>query len=215
VATVAEALQDQVARTLTSTETVTTLHEGTRVVQSDATRNLTAADTDANWTVATGANGVRAFVVTPTDVRGNLLTLDPTTDSTRIEVTGAGGNTWRLHVYEEAATGQHYLAVKNGSGSLTDRPCGGIDMGEPIDLSAGTVDGADCPALSFAEGTTAPWTVSVVYGNHTDANYTVTLNTTTAESEVAGPAAGTSPRWEPVVYSLALELTVQRPGRPG
>jgi len=188
------------------------LHNGTRVVQDNATRDLTNASGGANWTVVTGAAGIRSFVLTPTDVEGELLSLDPTDGATRVEVTGANGSVWRLYVYAESATGDTHLAVKNGSsGTVTDPACGGGNWtGDRIDLVGGTVGGTPCAALDFAAGTDGPWTVNVTLGNHTAGNYSLVANTTSV-GDLRGPTATASPRWEPYVYEAALNLSVRSP----
>lgn len=186
-----------------------TLHNGTRVVQSNQSRELTDASGAANWSLASNAGGIRSFEIRPTAVTGGPLDLEPDSESTRVNVSG-GGATWRLYVYNNSAD-EPTLAVLNGSesGDPTD-VCGGYEVGDPIDLTAGTVDGTDCPGIDFAKGTAKPWNVSVTYGNLTAGSYNATVNTTDV-GDLNDPGSGASPREEPILFSAHLELTYRAP----
>jgi len=183
-----------------------TLHNGTYVVQND-TRSLTGDTGGTNWTVVTGAEAVRSFELNLTRVEGETLDLDPVNGSTRINVSG-GGSTWQLYAFNDSVNGPT-IAVKNGSESTPSAACT-FDFGDRIDLTEGTVGGTDCPELSFAKGTTAPWNVSVTYGNKTNGTYSLTANTTQTGA-LHGPGSADSPRWEPRIYSADLELSYRTP----
>jgi len=185
-----------------------TLHNGTRIVQ-DGSRNLTDAAGTATWTVATNATGIREFTITPDRIDGT--TVDPVSanGSTRINVTGSNG-TWRLHVYDD---GGPTLAVKNASEASPTTVCPAFDTGARVDLIEGTVNGTACAGLDFAKGLSpeGPWDVSIVRGNHTAGTYALTANTTAISPNLDGPGSGSSPRWEPRVYSAALDLSYRTP----
>ncbi|MFB6121500.1 MAG: hypothetical protein ABEJ68_10335 [Halobacteriaceae archaeon] len=201
-------VSQQLAAALVHADLAATIHEGTRIVQDNSSRDLTDAAGAVNWTVTSNVTGVRSFVLTPSNITGDLQTADPSNDSTRIVVAG-GGAEWRLHLYQNGSGS--YLAVTDETGAIeTESACGGISTGEEIDLIAGTANGTACSGLDFANGTAPPWTISVTYGNHTAGTYNLTVNSTDI-GNLALPGSGDSPRWAPMAYSATLNLTYRTP----
>lgn len=183
-----------------------TFHNGTRIVQENGSRALTNASGASNWTLATGAAGVRGFEI---DVAGDGLSgAGAATNATTVNVTGAGGDSWLLFVYDDsAATTDHQIAVQNGTETVPTDICNGSANGPTIDLTASTVDGADCAGLSFAEGVSAPYDVRYEYGANAEGSYELTVNTTAVSTGgLDGPGPAASPYWVPVVYDATLDV---------
>ncbi|MDS0298481.1 hypothetical protein NDI76_06985 [Halogeometricum sp. S1BR25-6] len=128
---------------------------GTRIAQANASRNLSAPDGAANWTLA-NATGVRdlTFALDATSLAtvSNGENESDLLDSGafRANLTDSAG-TRSVFVYERS-DGDAGVTVRGTDGSLTT--CGPVTGGTvTLDVEARTVDGAACPALSqFDEG---------------------------------------------------------------
>ncbi|MFB6167459.1 MAG: hypothetical protein ABEJ43_01275 [Haloferacaceae archaeon] len=185
----------------------TTFHDGTRLRQTDPTREFTSASGAANWTLATSADGVREFEVNVTG--GLTTTATPQSDAFGVNVDGSGGNRWSLYAYNDG--GGERIAVKNGTGPVNTNVCSGLYTQDPrVNLTAGTVNGTACPAIDFARGTSAPYDVSYQYGNRSTGTYRLTVNTSNV-GNVNGPGPTTSPYRVPVVYSVTTDVVYRSP----
>lgn len=185
------------------------LDKGALVLQTETTRRMYDKDTDANWTLVSQAVDTRDFVVNITDSTGLQSTSDPETEAFEVLVTD-GSNEWHLYVYENVSTSTTAIAVKNASQS---DPTEGIcsPSNEPqINLINGTVDGTSCSAIEFAKGVGTPYDIEFVYGNRSIGTFELTANLSSSGSpettNLNGAASGTSPYWEPVVYTVRLDF---------
>jgi hypothetical protein len=172
---------------------------------------MTDASGTANWTMATGADDVRAFEMNTTG--GLESTALPETQAFNVTVRGSGGNEWRFYVYDNPALPDAEIAVKNGTGALESNVCGGLlPSGPPrVNLTAGTVAGSDCDKLVFAKGTTPPYDIEITYGDRAEGTYNATVNTTNVGT-FNGPGPASSPYEVPVVYSLSVDVVYRTPG---
>lgn len=182
------------------------LHEGTWLRQTDSSRNMSDHSGTLNWTLTEDANGIRDFSV---NVAGGLeSTSTPEADAYNISVIGSGGDRWSLYVYDDSAP---KLAVQNGSETSPNAVCSSQLPSSPpftVNLTAGSVDGADCAAIDFAKGTTPPYDVTYTWGNRSEGTYNLTVNSTTTHGfdDFGDPG---QPEKIPIVYSVSLELTYE------
>lgn len=151
---------------------------GTHLRQSNETRDFSDASGDGtDWQVVAGAQGVsdysmavnRADLYTDTgDTLSELLS-----NSFSLHVTDADGTTWELHVYENSENNVTVKPILDGTGQTACE----VNASEvDIDLVEGTVGGAACGTLTFAEGLggaidieyRTPTAVSGTYSMQTD-----------------------------------------------
>jgi hypothetical protein len=139
-----------------------TLHNGTRIVQTNGSRNVTAADGSSNWTLASGLSGVRQFRL---NLTGASLT--NATQSTlgsndvfhiRIDDQSAA---WDVYVYRPPSGNvTTSVTVRNVTSGDTSQPCATEGAHAVLNVTAGTVGGDPCPGLSFLSGLQSPYTIT-------------------------------------------------------
>jgi hypothetical protein len=172
-----------------------TLHQGTWLRQNGS-RHMTNSSGNHTWTMATDANDVRGFEMNTTG--GIAAVSDVEDEAFNVTVRGSNGDRWRFYVYEDP---DPELAV-NDTGSFERNICSGLFSDPPrVNLTAGTVNGADCSDLVFANNTDPPYDIIVSHGDRTEGTYNVTVNGTTA--------VGDAPEQFPVVYSLSVDVVYQ------
>lgn len=187
--------------------------DGTRVFQNTtvngSVRPFTNESGVSDWTLATGVSGVREArlnVTTPaSDADGE--TCATRSDCYAMTVTNASaGETWRLTVYVDSSDANPNVTVwvENASGVVDS--CTVTQSHAWINVTAGTLAGDPCPALTFAEGVTAPYTVNYRNGDAIAGNYTLTVDTVVASSPHYG-ADDSAPSLEPRLYAATVEVT--------
>lgn len=189
-----------------------TLNDGSRLVQDDSSRNLTSNTPTADWTLATGVDDVRKFDLNSTG--GLNSTTNPESDAFAVDITGTGGNTWSLYLYEDG--GNATIAVSNGTATTPTDVCGGLITGPPrVNLTAGTVEGSPCPEIDFANGTSAPYDIEYRRGDLSTGTYSLTVNETVSAGgsgdDFNGPGPTASPYVVPTVYSVSADVVYQSP----
>lgn len=196
--------QYAVGGTDTRVENVT-LHEGRLLRQTDPDRRLTnESGVEEDWTLVTNADHVRGY-----DIRLTNVTEDSPADAFQLRVSGSGGKQWRLYAYD---SGGLTISVKNGSESVTTGVCSTAysSTDVTIDVTAGTVNGTDCPPLRFATNVSAPYDIAYANGRAANGTYNLTVNTSAGASvetnHFNGPSSPTSPYWVYAVYSADAEL---------
>jgi hypothetical protein len=186
----------------------TTLDNGTRLRQTDSTRALTANDSDANWTLATGADDVRGFEF-------NATGDEPLgANATEIRVDESDSSeTWSLFVYDNGSSPS--LAVNNATGGTTANICDSqYSDGTRVNLTAGTINGTACPAIEFAKGADPPYDISYNYSDNATGTYDLTVNTTVAThsgDNFNDTVSNTTPYAVPVVYSVSTDVVYRSP----
>jgi len=184
------------------------LDDGRLLRQTDPSRAFTNRTGTANWTLATGVEDTRSFVVTVSNPSGST----PGTDAFNVSLVSLGGDRWSVYVYEDG--GALELAVQNVSdGSPTLDVCGPISEPARIDLTRGTVNGEPCGALVFGNGISpgAVYDIEFRRGDHIQGTYNLTVNTATAGTSVESQnfetvASGTSPYEVPAIYSAHVDV---------
>jgi hypothetical protein len=175
---------------------------GTRLRQTDGSRNATDVSNQANWTMVAATEDVRRLELNTTG--GLQSTTDPRAEAFRIQVTGSGGDEWRVFVYDDAGA---TVAVENGT--FHDDVCSDVITGPPrLNLAAGTVNGVDCEALTFAENVTSPYEIQIAYGNRTRATYdAIVRGQFVPASNFDSPP--NSPYTVPAVYGVRTRIAFQ------
>lgn len=191
-------------------ESSLSVHDGTLLRQTDPARAYTSSGGATNWTLATSVPDIRAFSLV---VEGGLQsTSDPAREAFNATLVGSGGAEWSVYVYDD---GGLTVGVRNATGPV-NTACPGAYSATPvsINLTAGTVNGASCPALSFAAGTTAPHAVNYTRGARALGTYNLTVNTTPPTATVTstsfnGPGPANSPYELPAVYDATFTLVYE------
>lgn len=183
------------------TNTVT----GTRVVQNNDSRFVSAGATSYTLTTAADQHDQAAFELNPTDL--------PNTSEPPFEIVVSGSKTATLSVYQDGLT----TIVDYGAGQCTvDSP-----DGVTIDAVDGTLNGRSCGDYQ------PPVTISEVQVNNGDqATGNLSIVALGSPATVASPTAGSTPTGSPppagtasgnsttrfpahhVVYGVPVELTV-------
>ena len=183
---------------------------GRQVVQN-RTRNFTAANGAANWTLTTDVapnRGLRAFRLS---VRPGNLSSAPN-GSFRVDVTDAD-QTWRVHVYGNASAVQ-VAVYDDTTGSLTtDANCSAAptptDGTVTVDLTAGTVGGRECAPLSVFADVDDAFDVAYRNADAIDGTYSVVVNRSTLGADAgvyATQTSGSVPYTAPAVYAVAADV---------
>lgn len=201
--------QHAVGGTETRVENVT-LHEGRLLRQTDADRRLTnESSVEEDWTLVTNAERIRGY-----DIRLTNVTEDTPGDAFQLRVSGSGGKQWRLYAYD---SGGLTISVKNGSEPVTTGICSTAysSTDVTIDVTAGTINGTNCPPLRFATNVSAPYDIAYANGRAANGTYNLTVNTSAGASvetnHFNGPSSPTSPYWVHAVYSVDAEIYYESP----
>lgn len=191
---------------------------GSRIVQDNATRALTDATGNGNWTLASDVGGARGYrltlnrsaLVNAADSDGNASALRDA-GVFRIVVSD-GPSTWRLYLYRDGA-GHLSLKVGDGSGTVSAacEASGGGDQFVDVRPTAATVGGDPCAPLANVTWS-GPVDLAYERGDHAAGTYEVTV------AGEAGSLPGTytadqSPRAEPLLYAATVEMRHVAPER--
>lgn len=192
-----------------------TLHEGKLIRQTDETRNfLNASPTTPDWRLADDVEDTRAFTMTV-----DRTSLVDTTDSNArsddaFHVLLEGSTDWELFVYQKGGS-EIAIATVAGGGVPTER-CTVASADATVDLTAGTLDGEDCPGLAWADGISGGYHLAYRDGHNAQGTYNLTVNTTgSADVNTTnlndGTANPSSPYFVPAVYSASFDATYESP----
>ena len=142
--------------------------QGTWVNQSYHERNFTAGGSTSDpdfvedWTLFSGAEGVRAYRIHVTDT-SKLEGISPLDDGDAVhnftvEATDSDGDTWTMQVFhdntgivDELSGSPYVVRTIDGDGDRRFCSVDGSESSFWINVSAGTVAGDDCRALRFGE----------------------------------------------------------------
>ncbi|ELZ71592.1 hypothetical protein C457_06076 [Haloferax prahovense DSM 18310] len=181
--------------------------EGTRISQTDATRNFTDGNETTDWTLASGV-GVRG-------VRFNVSrdSLATSSGSAFELVVDDGTNAVETEVYRNST--RVFVTVEDAGGSRTT--CGvAADAGDyvTIDVADGRLDGATCDPLD-AVHTDLDGPVTLSYRNAVQAEGTYELyvnetNATVFDAAKYAPAgSGSSPVAEQALYAVNVSYVYE------
>ncbi|MCU4716613.1 DUF7261 family protein [Halapricum hydrolyticum] len=172
--------------------TVIGVTQGTFIGQFNASRNFTSANGIEDWELANDTYGTRAFRINITE---------PGADDFVVSVTN-GSDTWSAEIDGNSTNTTIDI---DGAGSCTVGPT------PEIDLTAGTVDGSPCEALSFGENVSAPYSIKFEDANEVVGNFSLVVNSTSYDatnydSERDSPFAD-----DEAVYAATLYLRHESP----
>lgn len=142
---------------------------GTRIEQTDGTRNFTDTNGDGNWTLATKVNHSREFRVNVTRSALNTLSGLPFTI-----LVNDGSSSWQMNLTKDGSD----IVV-----STKETTCSVTGDSAWINVTAGTVSGTDCENFSFASGVTDPYDITYENASNAEGTYHVIVdNQTVANS---------------------------------
>ena len=173
-----------------------TVH-GTAII--DESDDFASEADDANWTVAGGISAVRAFNVF-VDGRSDLR--ERGDDEFRIVANDtANADRWHLNVTKNTSTNEIVVGVAAGGSFET---CRHNDDTAWVNVTAGTVAGEPCDALTFAEGVSGSYDLEYRNGTAVRGHYSMVVDNPVGAS-YASPDAG-DPRAEAALYRMTVDL---------
>ncbi|MEF8882630.1 MAG: hypothetical protein V5A34_08930 [Halapricum sp.] len=195
--------------------------EGSRINQSDSTREFTAADGSEDWAVVqdverpgSGENATRAFQLNVT----KSALADSETDAFRVNVTEYNGvDSWEVRIWNETSNTVN-ISVASGSSDVECTP-ETHQSNVRIDLTSGTVDNKPCRALRinatsgddyrFASGVGSRYNISFRNGDEAAGTYSlVTRNASVdgSSSLLKSPGDGQQPHVTEALYAVTATL---------
>lgn len=176
--------------------------DGTRIFQSNETRNFTNVDGDATWTAVESVDATRAFEL---NVSRSVLSSSCTllTDCFNVSVTD-GSSYWNVSM-KETASGVEVNIEGGGS-------CGPIDEDfVTVDLTAGTVNGTNCPDLSWGDApTSSGYDIVFNNGDETAGTYSLVVRDTTVSATDYDSGAG-DPSITDALYAVTVAVDYESP----
>lgn len=193
--------------------------DGTRLAQTNASRDLTNVDGNESWTLVNDADRVRAIrlglesdalveVSNPSPSAGHLeskgvftLTLD------------GDGESVRAFVYRNDS-GSVVVSVDEGAGSLAG-PCAvpvGPDGRFDVDVTGASVAGTDCAALAAFADVDGPYDVAFANGDDAAGTYSLVVDRRLGEVDTTDYHAdedATGPTATRALYDATVETTYE------
>lgn len=174
---------------------------GTRLWQANASRAFTNATGAEDWTLAAGVDDTRAFRL-QVDNGGLLSGCGLFSDCFYLTVSD-GADDWRVQIYDNGI-----LTVEVDDGSGSTETCTSSEATVDIDLTAGTVDGEPCPALSFGEAPDSGYDITYSNADEVTGTYSLVVDDPAIASggTPSDYAVGSnSPNASVAVYELVLD----------
>ena len=195
-------------RTLTQT-TLVGVTNVTYVVQDEPSRHFTDRNGAANWTLTESGMDLRDFRL--------YVTADSLTEVGNLSCSGSadcftvtvddGSDTWRLFVYSTDGS-DVAIEVENASGETG--VCSTTTGSAVINVTAGTLDGQDCPSLSFATGVDGPYTISYENADAVRGSYVLLVEGSVSPSVHYG--TNDSPYLDPKIESATVHSRYETDG---
>ena len=192
--------------------------EGTRMRQANGSRNFSSADGSANWTLASDVTGMRQFRlnVTRTTLADSTRSLVGTAGVDVFEVRFDDQSTeWQVFVYKNT-TGTHTVnvTVENRTSGTKFGPCSATTEEVVVNVTAETVDGESCSALSFVSDLQSPYEITYHDADSTTGEGTYHLfvdNSSVAQSPEPqfNDVPGDSPWADAAVYSVGFDANYE------
>jgi hypothetical protein len=194
-----------------------TLRDGTRIVQTNGSRNFTAADGSSNWTLANDVSGTRGFRINATNASlTNTTQATLAADAVFYVHINAPSGTWEVYVYRDLVGANTInVTVRNVTSGRKRDPCSTAGDHAFVNVTAGTVGGEPCPGLSFVSelGSSYAITYNDTKALSGDATINGTYHLIVDDASVArspGPvlddAPGDSPWADPAVYAVYYDV---------
>lgn len=186
---------------------------GTRIAdETPGGSTFEGTDGADQWQVAS-TNATRAFVlnVSRTSVGSDTFG-GPRSDEFEVNVT-SGTDSWLVNLSDDGGTFTVGVREPGGATATCAAPSGSGNV--EVDLTAGTVGGAECPALSFASGVPRPYDIEFNNSQVVVGNYSLVVNGTdyNATALESGPTAGDTgdPYATPALYSATVRYRYDAP----
>jgi hypothetical protein len=199
-----------------------TLTNGTRMLQTDASRNFTAADGAANWTLAAGvsARRFRLAVRNASLATATNATVGSGQGVFHVHLNDQSSSRWRAFIYRDPNTNTVNVTVRNDAGGTVSEsePCSATAEHVLVDITDGTVGGESCPALSFASALQSPYAITYNEtetggGTETAAGTYHLIVDDGSVTRTPGPefndAPGNSPWADAVVYAASYDVVYE------
>lgn len=135
---------------------------GSRVLQTDGSRNFSDARANSNWTLASGATGIRqfGFNVTVASLTDSTQSPDETSDVFYVRFTNPSTE-WKVFIYQNQSDSNSLnVTVRNETADETFDPCSARGDHIFVNISAATVGGDSCSALSFVSEFESSFTIT-------------------------------------------------------
>lgn len=196
---------------------------GTRIVQTNATRPLTNASGTANWTLVSGSGGLQAAELR---VDGGSLaapqgTIDAATlnasDAARLVATEPDGDRWAVFVYAaDNASDDVFVSVAGPAGTLagTCRAPPGADGTVRVDLSGGTVGGGACEPLDAFATLDADHDLAIHEGASAAGSYSMVVDRLASavdDGDFGTDGSTTAPYATGAIYGATVSLGYTTP----
>lgn len=168
--------------------------DGTRIYQTNGSRNFTDATASPDWTLADSVDNARAF-------RFNV-TGQPGTEQFVVRLDD-GGDTWEVF-FRDGGSNDVEIVVDNGTG---EQRCDTVPTyPAEIDLTAGTVAGTACEALAFGDAPSGTYDVAFENGTEFTGTYSLVVDDVIGTSPPPAEfSADGNPSVSEAVYDLTLE----------
>lgn len=197
---------------------VADIRRGTRIVQTNESRNFTDDDANADWKLAGDVSDTRGFWMNVsrdslTDSSQSLLPVDAVYYA---RFTDAGGSEWRVYVYRNLSANSLNVTVKDMSGLGTAYgPCTTPRDHAIVNLTNESIAGDPCPELGYPLGNMTG-EYAITYNDTTDAvagdtaagEYELTVDSGDVHDAPYHPlGSGKSPHKAKVLYSATLRVS--------
>ena len=186
-----------------SAVTITSITDGTRVLQHDADRNFSNRNGESSWQVAQNVTAVRDFRMTVS--RDSLHnpgneSCDESGDCFDVIVEN-GTDTWIASVSRSG--NDVVVTVENSSGAV--ETCSESGTTIAIDFSAGTIADSNCSALQFEQDREEPYSIAFDDADAVAGSYELTAD----RQFPSVPSLESTPAYEPVIYDVTLDVSYQ------
>ncbi|PSQ53273.1 hypothetical protein BRD20_03585 [Halobacteriales archaeon SW_8_65_20] len=202
-----------------TTEAVTT-EEG-KIIKQDATQDatddlMTDKSNESDWKLATRVEdtAVRQFEIQTADIAALASVKDENSsdagsisDTFYVELTGNNGNTWEVHIFKSAPSGQFTVAtIAPDDDTVTVDIRARSNTGLSIDVTTGEVNGRQ--VFPFAPDLSQPYNITFQNGDQISGSYELTLATSPDVQESNLYSAGSDePYVSPAVYAVNVTMT--------
>lgn len=182
-----------------------------------AFNNESAPPAASAWRLASDVEAVRNVQVT-VDERSSLA--DPAVDplTFRINETGDPTDAWELQLWRDGT--DVVVGVETASGRSGECRTGTATDVE-IDVTGGVVDGQRCHALTrtgpdgdpmfLGTDLTGDYQIWIENGAEVEGNYSMIVDGTEDDSNLASPAAGDDPYYTDAIYSARIDYVFRTP----
>ena len=195
------------------------LINGTRMLQTDGSRKFTDAAGTSTWTLADDVSGTRQFRINATNasLANSTQTTLESDEVFYVQLNGASA-AWEVYVYKDLLASTINVTVKNATSGVKRTPCSTGGDYAAVNVTAGTVGGESCPALSFASdlGSSYAITYNDTETGVGDPTITGTYHLIVDDGSVArSPGAsfndgpGNSPWADPAIYAVEYDAVYE------